>query len=115
MGGLTPSQRSVLDTLHRHGPMTMSELADHERISRPSATGIVGRLTERGLLQRSPAREDGRSTVVSLSPEAIALIDRTGRERTAFLAEALARLAPEDLATLDRTIEIFADMLDEER
>ena len=112
LGGLTPSQRSVLETLNRHGNMTMSELADHERITRPSATGIVRRLADRGLVVRAPAETDGRSTVVDLTSEATMLIETSGRERTAFLAEALASLDPEDLAILDRSIEIFNHLLD---
>jgi DNA-binding MarR family transcriptional regulator len=112
LGGLTPSQRSVLETLNRHGDMTMSELADHERITRPSATGIVRRLADKGLLVRAPAETDGRSTVVDLTSEATTLIETSGRERTAFLAEALASLDPEDLAILDRSIEIFNRLLD---
>jgi DNA-binding MarR family transcriptional regulator len=115
LGGLTPSQRSVLETLKRHGNMTMSELADHERITRPSATGIVRRLADKGLLTRAPAATDGRSTVVDLTSEATMLLETSGRERTAFLAEALASLDPEELAILDRSIEIFNHLLDAEQ
>lgn len=115
LGGLTPSQRSVLETLNRHGDMTMSELADHEQITRPSATGIVRRLAEKGLLVRAPAETDGRSRVVGLTPDATTLIESSGRERTAFLAEELANLHPEELAILDRSSEIFNRLLDRDR
>jgi DNA-binding MarR family transcriptional regulator len=90
----------------------MSELADHEHITRPSATGIVGRLAERGLIARHQAASDGRSTVIGLTPEGSMLVVHTGRERTAFLTEALAKLDDADLDTLDDAIEIFGRMLD---
>lgn len=115
LGGLTPSQRSVLNTLHRHGEMTMSELADHERISRPSATGIVGRLEERGMLKRSRTASDRRSLVVDLTSQGSLLVLQTSRERTAFLAEELAKLDTSDLTTLERAIEIFNQMLDRDQ
>jgi len=59
VGGLTPSQRSVLATLDRHGPMTMSRLAEIETISAPSVTGIISRLAEKELVERRPNPKTG--------------------------------------------------------
>ena len=38
---LTLTQLAVLATLDRHGPLTLGELADHEKVQPPSMTRIV--------------------------------------------------------------------------
>ena len=47
---LGPSQLAALATIERHGPLAPSELADHERVRRPTATRMLtrGRARPRG-------------------------------------------------------------------
>lgn len=112
LGGLTPSQASVLSTLDRHGSMSMSRLADHESISKPSATGIVGRLVDKGLVTRSPDTVDKRSSVVEITPHGHELIDERRRERTAYLARRIDDLGDEDRQSLEQVIELLENMID---
>ena len=44
---LGPSQTAALATIERHGPLSPSELAQRERIKRPTATRILGHLETR--------------------------------------------------------------------
>jgi len=113
LGGLTPSQASVLSTLERHGPMAMSQVADHESISKPSATGIVGRLVAKGLVSRSPDGGDKRSFIVEISPSGRELIDLRRRERNAYLARRIDSLSETDHQALERAIELFENMIEE--
>lgn len=106
-GGLTPSQRSILATLDRRGPMTMGGLADGERISPPSATGIVGRLQEAGLVERRPHPDDRRCAVVDLTTEGKELLESGRRERTAYLAQRLHRLTAEERRVLRQATHIL--------
>ena len=92
----------------------MSQLADHERISRPSATGIVGRLVEKGLLRQEQDQDDGRARVVLPTPAGSALIARGRHERTAFLAQELAGLDDTEFSIVARASEILTAMLDDE-
>lgn len=112
LGGLTPSQSSILATLDRHGPMNMSEIADHEAISKPSATGIVGRLIEKGLVSRQADPDDGRSAIVTISPEGRSQLDARRRERTAYLAREIEALDDDDRVVLERVVELFEKMVD---
>src|SRR5215212_11364728 len=67
---LGPSQTSALASIERHGPLTPSELARIERIQRPTATRIVARLEEAGLVVRVADQADGRSFTVTATADA---------------------------------------------
>src|SRR5436190_23614497 len=58
--GVTASQLSVLATIDRHGSMTLSDLAQHERVTPPTITASVGRLEEAGFVARETDANDRR-------------------------------------------------------
>jgi DNA-binding MarR family transcriptional regulator len=111
---LSPSQGSALVTIERHGPLTPSELAERERIKRPTATRVVARLEEDGLIERTAASADARSSLLSLTPAGSALIRRLRRRKTAYLAARLRRLDTEELSTLERASELLEALLEDE-
>jgi len=113
LGGLTPSQGSVLATLDRTGPMTMGQLAEEEGISKPSVTGIVGRLVEKGMLEKTQDPDDGRSSIVTITPAGSQLLEQRRRERTAYLASRVASLDAHDRDVLERALEILEAMVEE--
>jgi DNA-binding MarR family transcriptional regulator len=110
---LSPSLTAALSTVERHGPMTPSELAARERIQRPTATRVIVRLVENGLVERTPDPRDGRSSLVAATPSGRALLAELRTRKTAFLAERLARLDPDERAVLDRAADILEGMLAE--
>ena len=63
--GLTPTSTAALATIERHGPLTPSELAEIERVKRPTVTRTLGCLEREGLIERTPDPADGRSALVS--------------------------------------------------
>jgi len=113
-GGLTPSQRSVLASLTRDGPMTMSRLADAEGISRPSITGIVGRLVERDLIRRVPDPNDGRQSLAQVTPAGEAAVMKGREERTAFLVQRLEGLTDAERTTLSEAAALMRRLVEEE-
>ena len=110
---LSPSLTAALSTVERHGPMTPSELAARERIQRPTATRVLARLEELGLIQRTPDPHDRRSSLVAATEAGSALLDELRTRKTAFLAERLEGLDVEDRAVLDRAADILERMLAE--
>src|SRR5919199_4222575 len=64
---LSPSLSSALASIDRHAPLTPSELASLERVQRPTATRVLARLEELGLIKRSPAPSDRRSALIATS------------------------------------------------
>jgi DNA-binding MarR family transcriptional regulator len=112
---LGPSQTAALATLERHGPLTPSELASWERIQRPTATRIVARLEEAGLVERVADPVDGRSFTVSATAEGRKLMNKLRTRKNAYLARRLRGLSEDDLATLDRAADILEGLLEGER
>ena len=110
---LSPSQAAALATIDRHGPLTPSELATRERIQRPTATRVIARLEEMGLIGRTTDPQDRRSSLVSVTPEATALLAEQRTRKTAFLAERLDGLDAEDRAALERAADVLERMLAE--
>jgi DNA-binding MarR family transcriptional regulator len=112
---LGPSQLSALASIELHGPLTPSELAEIERIQRPSATRIVARLEEAELVERVADPTDRRSFTVGINADGRALMNKLRTRKNAYLAKRLRGLDQADLATLDRAAEILEDLLEGER
>jgi DNA-binding MarR family transcriptional regulator len=111
---LSPSMISALASVDRHGPLTPSELATHERVQRPTVTRVLARLEELGLIARATDPADRRSSLISTSAAGRALLRRQRSRKDLYLARRLATLEPDELATLDRAAAILERMLDEE-
>jgi DNA-binding MarR family transcriptional regulator len=88
-GDLTSPETSALARLDRTGPTTAAELARLERISPQSMGATVAALEERGLVGREPDPADGRRSILSLSAEGRALLQRRRSARSEHLSEAL--------------------------
>jgi DNA-binding MarR family transcriptional regulator len=112
---LSPSQSAALTTIDCHGPLTPSEVAARERIQRPTATRILARLEEAGLVARTPDPADRRSALVAATEAGSALLVARHERRDAWMAAQLDSLPPEDLATLDRAAGILERLLEEDR
>src|SRR3954470_13748125 len=109
---LSPSQTAALATIERRGPLTPSEVATYERIERPTATRVIARLEEAGLVVRAADPADGRSSLVSITAEGRALLEQARPRRDAFLAQLFDALAADEIATLERAAEILEKVLD---
>ncbi len=110
---LGPAQASALATIERHGPLAPSELAERERIKRPTATKLIASLERSGLLDRVRDPEDGRSAILSASADGRALLRRLRARKTAYLAQQLRDLDPGDLAALERAAGVLERMLEQ--
>src|SRR5919201_4295749 len=109
---LGPSQTAALATVERHGPLTPTELARIERIQRPTATRIVARLEEVGLVERVRDPRDARSFTVRATAEGRALMKKLRTRKNAYLARRLRDLSDDDLAMLDRAAAMLEALLE---
>jgi DNA-binding MarR family transcriptional regulator len=112
-GELSPSLTAALTTVELHGPLTPSEVAARERVQRPTATRVLARLEEQGLIERMADPRDGRSSLVTVTIAGRELLAELRTRKTAYLAHRIERLTPEERETLDRAADILERMLDE--
>jgi DNA-binding MarR family transcriptional regulator len=112
---LRASHASALTSVELHGPLTPSELAEIERIKRPTATRILRGLEEEGLVERTPDPKDGRSALISLTGEGRERLRRLRQRKNAYLARRMRDLDPRDVATLERAAEILERLLEGDR
>lgn len=97
--GLTPQQHQALLAVRTHDgaePMSVSELANALLIRNHSALGLVDRLVERGLLERSYSPTDGRRVALVLS--------ELGRAK-------LETISRNNLGELKSDLPVFNDLL----
>lgn len=108
--GLTAASFDVLATLRRAGApyaLSPSALIGWTMVTSGTMTNRLDRLEEAGLIERQANPEDGRGSVVALTPAGFALIDRVVAEHVANQARLVAQL-PEDLrGPLDTALRVW--------
>ena len=114
-GDITPLQLSALATIVVQGRITLSGLAEAERVQPPSITRVVDVLVGRGLATRTPSREDRRVAWVEPTVAGRELIEAVRRERDAYLAQRLRTLSAEDRAVLARAAVLLEQLREDPR
>ena len=109
---VAPHQFSVLCRLEE-APRTPGELAEIERVAKPSMTRTVGALVERGLVLRQDDPLDRRSVILSLTEDGRRSLAAIRRKRDAWMASRVARLTPEEQDVLARATAILAKVASE--
>jgi DNA-binding MarR family transcriptional regulator len=104
----------VLATIAREGPISPSALATLERVSRPTVTRLVEKLTAAGLVDCTPDPADGRSYLISLSEGGSALRKLRHARKNAYLAKLIASTSPEELDVLERAAVLLLRLIDED-
>src|ERR1700744_4534115 len=105
--GLTPTASAALATINRSGPLTPSELAELERVKRPSMTRTLGCLEREGLIERTPDPADGRSFPLAANGAGRGRLALLRRRKSAYLARRLRGLDADELETLTRAAELL--------
>jgi DNA-binding MarR family transcriptional regulator len=113
--GATPSQLAALATVERHGPITLGDLAGHERVRPPTMTRIVAGLEETALLRRETDPADRRVARVTITPEGSRLLVRSRTRKDQFLAEMLEQLDADELAVVERAVPILERLIEGSR
>jgi DNA-binding MarR family transcriptional regulator len=96
---------------HLERPMPMGELARMLFCDNSNITGIVDRLEERGLVERTADQNDRRVKLLVLTGEGEKVRDEL-IERISTPPSSIAALTPEDLRTLRDILERAVDELD---
>ena len=107
---MSDGQFAVLAALKVHGPHTLGELAERERVTAPSMNRTVNCLEELGLLSRTADETDRRKVNIALTDPGRDVVDETVRRRDAWLDHGLASLTPEQRRTLAAASEIMKEL-----
>jgi DNA-binding MarR family transcriptional regulator len=107
-GDLTWSQTSVLSRLEGEGSATVTSLARAEGMRPQSMGATVSALEAAGLVNGSPDPEDGRQTILSLSPACREWIKAGRAAKEDWLFRAIqSKLSPEEQGDLAKGVELL--------
>ena len=109
---LSSGQFSALGVLHLHGPLTLTELSEFERVTPPSMTRTVKCLVDSGLVTRTDSALDGRKVVLSTTEAASEIMTETRKRRDAWLVQRVAQLSPEQRRVLADATIIMKELAD---
>ncbi len=99
-GSLSLIHLNVLTVLEVDGPLSMSKLAESLDVSVASATGIVDRMEQRGLVERRHDLADRRVVVVHPAAGGAKVFQDIDDHRRAALSRLLTRLSDAELSGL---------------
>jgi DNA-binding MarR family transcriptional regulator len=109
--GVTGGQVGLLVQIKTRPGIGMRELASVERMSVPGMSKFVAKLEHAGLVQRAAVEGDQRRVGLSLTPAGHKVLRSVKSKRTAWLADRLRHLDPEQLEAIDAAIEPLAHLL----
>ena len=112
--GVTGVQVSLLVQIKYAPGIGVRELASRERMSVPGMSKFVTRLEEAGLIERAPVAGDRRRVGLIVTAAGHRVLRSVKSKRTAWLADRLRHLDPEELEAIDAAIEPLVHLLDEE-
>ena len=111
--GLTPPEQAVVIRLERHGPATLTSLAEAEGVRSQSMGATVATLKASGLVAGKPDPNDGRQTLLSLTDTCIDRLHAHRAAREDWLIQVItARYTPQEQQTLATGIDLLKRLLD---
>jgi DNA-binding MarR family transcriptional regulator len=105
LGQVTLQQFQYLQAVRRGPSATIGSLSAYFGVRSPTATVLVARLEEKGLVKRSPDPQDGRSNRLVLTPRAQRLLEVQEAAFKALGEDIRAALSPSDLKLYTRLTE----------
>lgn len=110
--GITPTRLAGLIALSKHGPLRPGELAERLHITAASVSRLVDVLIDGGWAQRAPDPHDGRASLVSLSTQGTASLEKLRREGTGALAAGIRDLTDDQRDALAAALPVLSTLAD---
>ena len=110
--GVTARQVTLLWLVKRSPGLTLRALAAEEAISAPALSGHVDRLERAGLIVRVRSAVDRRRVGLELTTDGERLLRRVRERRTAWLADRLGTLDPDQLAAIQAAVEPLSELIE---
>ncbi|ALJ21300.1 MarR family winged helix-turn-helix transcriptional regulator [Microbacterium sp. No. 7] len=109
--GMLPGAYKLFTTIARRGPITPSALAELLIIDRGQVSRAVRELERHGLVQREPDPEDGRSSLLSATPEGLERLAAARAPQEGTLLRALEDWPVHDIQQLARLLHTLLNEL----
>jgi len=110
--GLTGPQLWAMKTLHRQGPLTMTDLASALAVQPSTLSLLINRLQSRGLVRKLRQRDDRRVVKLRLTQEGARLAAKAPSAAQGRLLHGLRGLPPARLRTMRRVLSDLVDMME---
>lgn len=98
-GSLSIIHLHVLTILEASGPLSMGKVAEALDVSVASATGIVDRMEQRGLVERHAQPGDRRIVIVEPTAAGLAVFSDLDAQRRITITRILERLTDDELSS----------------
>lgn len=109
--GLTGPQVSVMACLVGKGATTLTEVSRILGMNHSTASGIVDRLQERGLVRRVRDARDQRRTRIIVTDKVTRYVQELQAGPTGRLSTALAKASPRGRETIRKGLRLLCDLL----
>jgi DNA-binding MarR family transcriptional regulator len=108
LSALTDSQAELVRTVRRNPGVSVAEAAAELGLVANTVSTLVGQLTERGLLQRTPDESDRRVARLTLTEPAREQVEAWRDRRTALVTRTLDDLTTDDREALRSALPVLA-------
>lgn len=110
---LTHRQFTVLLTISQHEGLSQTALVEHTGIDRSTLADLVARLSNKNLIQRRRAKEDGRANTIRLSAAGRRALVATQPAAASVDKRLLGLLSPAQRREFLAALNTISDALDE--
>jgi DNA-binding MarR family transcriptional regulator len=111
---VSASQLNCLLALHENGPLPPSQIARHIMVKSSTVTGIIDRLEQKGLVQRTRTSSDRRVITIQLTDSGTSLAENAPPPIQQKILEGLKRLPKSEMKKIVRGLCTLTQMLDVE-
>lgn len=111
--GLGVAHVPALVALAEEAPLTQREIAQRTRVEQPTAAALLQRMSAAGLIKRSPDERDRRSSRISLSAHAEAVLPEALDALSRANSAAMTGLSADEVSTLHDLLSRILANLDE--
>lgn len=114
LGEFSFAQMRAIKFVKAKGQVSITELADLLNVSAPSASTMVERLVDKGVLVRKPDPHDRRKVIVTVTPDMVSLTAEIEKEIFGSFVSLVEKVGPEIADDWCRVTKIIGSILDNE-
>jgi len=100
LGSLDRSEYLLLSELEKYSPLAINALAEHLLLNLSTASRQVAVLEGKNYIRRYPDTNNGRISLVEITPEGLDILHKVQQARYDVYAEVLQSWSPEELDQL---------------